>query len=151
MHERHPPKSAKNLRKRYCFSNFVKKQPKIGKQKRWGGVGEGVRTYTVYPVSRATFFQVIRVEHQKLNQTTPYGAVWLAFGRWPSLNSAYYIMTIIRFLRSLKKVSRQLPATINIPLGICKGTLWKLGMLAQNFLQRSQKIYYGHDIKGTNQ
>ena len=25
MHERHPPKSAKNLRKRYCFSNFVKK------------------------------------------------------------------------------------------------------------------------------
>ena len=35
--------------------------------------------YTVYSVRWATFFPVNRVEHQKLNQTTPYGAVWLSF------------------------------------------------------------------------
>ena len=35
--------------------------------------------YTVFRVRRITFFQVNRVEHQKLNQTTPYGAVWLSF------------------------------------------------------------------------
>ena len=35
--------------------------------------------YTVYSVSWGTFFPVNRVEHQKLNQTTPDGAVWLSF------------------------------------------------------------------------
>ena len=35
--------------------------------------------YTVFRVSRVTFFPANRVEHQKLNQTTPYGAVWLSF------------------------------------------------------------------------
>ena len=35
--------------------------------------------YTVYSVRWATYFPVNRVEHQKLNQTTPYGAVWLSF------------------------------------------------------------------------
>ena len=31
--------------------------------------------YTVSHASWTTFFQVNRVEHQNLNQTTPYGAV----------------------------------------------------------------------------
>ena len=35
--------------------------------------------YTVFRARRVTFFPVNRVEHQKLNQTTPYGAVWLSF------------------------------------------------------------------------
>ena len=37
------------------------------------------KTYTVSPVRWDTFFPLNRVEHQKLNQTTPYGAVWLSF------------------------------------------------------------------------
>ena len=35
--------------------------------------------YTFFRVRRVTFFLRNRVEHQKLNQTTPYGAVWLSF------------------------------------------------------------------------
>ena len=35
--------------------------------------------YTVFRARWVTFFPVNRVEHQKLNQTTPYGAVWLSF------------------------------------------------------------------------
>ena len=35
--------------------------------------------YTVSHASWTTYFQANRVEHQKLNQTTPYGAVWLSF------------------------------------------------------------------------
>ena len=35
---------------------------------------------------RVTSFQVNRVEHQKLNQTTPYGTVWLSF--WCSTQPA---------------------------------------------------------------
>ena len=40
---------------------------------------ETSQPYTVYSVRWGTYFQVNRVEHQKLNQTTPYGAVWLSF------------------------------------------------------------------------
>ena len=35
--------------------------------------------YTVYSVRWDTYFLVNRVEHQKLNQTTPFDAVWLSF------------------------------------------------------------------------
>ena len=35
--------------------------------------------YNLFCVNWNTYFQVNRVEHQKLNQTTPYGAVWLSF------------------------------------------------------------------------
>ena len=35
--------------------------------------------YTVFRASWTGFFQANRVEHQKLNQTTPYCAVWLSF------------------------------------------------------------------------
>ena len=38
----------------------------------------------------------------------------LALGRRPSLNSFYYMMLTIYFLRSLKKVSRQHPLILNI-------------------------------------
>ena len=36
-------------------------------------------SYYFFRGSWHTFFLVNRVEHQKLNQTTPYGAVWLSF------------------------------------------------------------------------
>ena len=39
----------------------------------------GMVGYTVFRARRITFFLVNRVEHQKLNQTTPFGAVWLSF------------------------------------------------------------------------
>ena len=39
----------------------------------------GYQLYTVFCAIWTAFFQVNRVEHQKLNQTTPYGAVWLSF------------------------------------------------------------------------
>ena len=42
-----------------------------------------IRSFKNYVIgfreSIVTFFLVNRVEHQKLNQTTPYGAVWLSF------------------------------------------------------------------------
>ena len=44
--------------------------------------------YTVFRARRVTFFLVNRVEHQKLNQTTPYGAVWLSF--WCSTRPSAY-------------------------------------------------------------
>ena len=43
------------------------------------GLTGAIFVYTVYSVRWATYFPVNRVEHQKLNQTTPYGAVWLSF------------------------------------------------------------------------
>ena len=48
--------------------------------------------YTVSHASWTTFFRVNRVKNQKLNQTTPNGAVWLSF--WfstrPSADTATY-------------------------------------------------------------
>ena len=41
--------------------------------------------YTVLHARRVTIFLVTWVEHQKLNQTTPYGVVWLSF--WYSTHS----------------------------------------------------------------
>ena len=35
--------------------------------------------YTVFHARRVTFVLMNRVEHRKINQTTPYGAVWLRF------------------------------------------------------------------------
>ena len=60
------------------------------KQKCMGG------TYTLFRARWVTFFLVNRVEHQKLNQTTPYGAVWLSF--WcstrPSADGGHKIVLI---------------------------------------------------------
>ena len=54
-------------------------------------------TYTVFRARRVTFFLVNRVEHQKLNQTTPYGAVWLSFwcSTLPSADGSHLILPII--------------------------------------------------------
>ena len=42
-------------------------------------------------LDEAFFFPVNRVEHQKLNQTTPYGPVWLSF--WSSTRPSADIVT----------------------------------------------------------
>ena len=91
--------------------------------------------YTFFRAMRFTFFLLNQFEHQKLNQTTPYIRRRLiefmvfnsAFGRWLSLNSAYFIMITIYFLRSLKKVSRQHPLKRNIPWGIFNGLFLETG------------------------
>ena len=72
-----------------------------------------------------------------------------AWGWWPSLISAFYIMTIINFLRSLKKV---LSKHSQFPKSSFAYTQWNVncrGKLSWNFFQRSQKTYYRHDVIGT--
>ena len=51
------------------------------------------------------------------------------FFKQTELNSAYYIMTTIYFLRSLKKVSRQHPLILNISWVYWKKFFWILGNL----------------------
>ena len=59
--------------------NLVTRQPTIATRDERHPVCMYKPSYTVFSVMRVTFFLVNRVEHQKLNQTTPYGAVWLNF------------------------------------------------------------------------
>ena len=62
----------------YIQNVFGNKEINYNLQIMWGGLVHR-RFYRVYSVRWGTYFQVNRVEHQKLNQTTPYGAVWLSF------------------------------------------------------------------------
>ena len=62
---------------------------------------------TVYRARQITFFQVNRVEHQKLNQTTPHSAVWLSF--WCSTRPLADTALIIIYATHCKQWSAPSP------------------------------------------
>ena len=99
--------------------------------------------FTVKCFMRVTFFQVNRVEHQ-----VEFLVFNSAFSRWLSLNSAYYIMITIYFLRSLKKLLSKHSQFSKNSFEYTYEMLSFREYFLEKFFPRSQKIYNDDDVHG---
>ena len=114
--------------------------------------------YTIFRERRVTFFPVNRVEHQKLNQTTPYGAVWLSF--WcstrPSADTSnelvHITLIIIIIISSItgKTFKQASPKTHHFHRIYSKVFFWIRGYLLKNFSSYRRNTCNHYDEIGTN-